>query len=205
VLILVRHGESTGNAEGRLLGRQDSPLTDRGKAQAAALRSAVAGATRLISSPLARARDTADALATGLDVEIDDRWIEVDYGEYDGQLLGSVPAEVWRHWRSDPDYRPPGGETLTEAGVRVRQACEELFGCDGEGARGPGPVVVVSHVSPIKAATCWALGLGVEGSWRLYLATASITRLDWGPTGPVLHRFNETPWATDGEGRRAIP
>jgi broad specificity phosphatase PhoE len=52
--------------------------------------------------------------------------------------------------------------------------------------------VVVSHVSPIKAATCWALGLGVEGAWRLYLATASMTRITWGADGPVLSRFNET-------------
>ena len=97
----------------------------------------VAGATRVISSPLSRARDTAEALGTGLPVEIDDRWVEVDYGEFDGQPLGSVPAEVWTRWRSDPDYRPPGGETLAEAGARVRGACEELFADEGYGARGP--------------------------------------------------------------------
>jgi broad specificity phosphatase PhoE len=195
VLILVRHGESTGNADGLLLGRMDAPLTERGLAQAGTLGPSVIGATRLISSPLSRARDTAEALGTGLPVEIDDRWVEVDYGEFDGRPLGSVPAEVWTRWRSDPDYRPPGGETLTEAGARVRSACEELFAVDGEGARGSGPVVVVSHVSPIKAATCWALGLGDGGAWRLYLATASVTRLAWGADGPVLNRFNDTPWS----------
>jgi broad specificity phosphatase PhoE len=99
-------------------------------------------------------------------------------------------------WRADPGYRPPGGETLAEAGQRVRSACDELFAVDGEGARGAGAVVVVSHVSPIKAATCWALGLGDEGAWRLYLATASVTQISWGPAGPVLNRFNETPWAS---------
>ena len=78
MLILVRHGESTGNASGLLLGRIDSPLTERGVGQARSLAVAVAGATRLVSSPLARARDTAEALGTGLPVEIDDRWIEVD-------------------------------------------------------------------------------------------------------------------------------
>jgi broad specificity phosphatase PhoE len=195
VLILVRHGESTGNADGLLLGRMDAPLTERGLTQASTLGPSVVGATRLICSPLSRARDTAEALGTGLPVEIDDRWVEVDYGEFDGRPLGSVPAEVWTRWRSDPDYRPPGGETLTEAGARVRSACEELFAVDGEGARGSGPVVVVSHVSPIKAATCWALGLGDGGAWRLYLATASVTMLAWGADGPVLHRFNHTPWS----------
>lgn len=195
VLILVRHGESTGNAEGRLLGRIDAPLTDRGRAQARSLGPAIDGVTRVLSSPLVRARDTAEALGTGLPVEIDDRWLEVDYGEFDGRPLGSVPDAVWTRWRSDPGYRPPGGESLREAGVRVRAACEELFGTDGDGARGPGAVVVVSHVSPIKLAACWALGLSEVGTWRLYLATASITRISWGSGGPVLSRFNETPWS----------
>lgn len=195
MLILIRHGESTGNADGLLLGRLDAPLTERGISQARSLGPSVAGVQRVISSPLARARATADALGTGLPVEIDDRWIEVDYGEFDGQPLGSVPAEVWTRWRSDPDFRPPGGETLAEAGNRVRSACEELFATEGAGARGAGPVVVVSHVSPIKAATCWALGLGDQGAWRLYLATASVTRITWGADGPVLNQYNQTPWS----------
>jgi broad specificity phosphatase PhoE len=197
VLILVRHGESTANAEGRLLGRLDAPLTDRGLAQARAVAEVLSGVTRVISSPLARARDTAGALATGLPVEVDERWIEVDYGAYDGSLLGDVPAEVWQRWRSDPDFRPPGGESLAEAGARVRQACEELL-APGGAARGDGNVVVVSHVSPIKAAACWALGLGDEGAWRLYLANASVTEIAWGPGGPVLRSFNHTPWAAAG-------
>ena len=97
-------------------------------------------------------------------------------------------------WKPMTGVIPP----LTEAGWRVRSACDELFAVDGEGARGPGAVVVVSHVSPIKAATCWALGLGDEGAWRLYLATASITRITWGAAGPVLAQFNDTPWSGPG-------
>jgi broad specificity phosphatase PhoE len=198
MLILVRHGESTGNAEGRLLGRIDAPLTDRGRAQARALAPSVAGAVRLVSSPLERARETAEELHTGLPVEVDDRWVELDYGEYDGRPLASVPPELWARWRTDPDFRPPGGESLREAGERVRSACEELFASDGEGARGEGAVVVVSHVSPIKAATCWALGTGDTGVWRLYLSTGSVTRIGWGPDGPVLQSYNETPWSVPG-------
>ncbi len=195
MLILVRHGESTGNADGLLLGRIDSPLTARGLEQARSLADTVAGADRLISSPLARARDTADALGTGLPVEIDERWVEVDYGEYDGRKLADIPAEVWRRWRSDTTFVPPGGESLASAGSRVREACEELFAEPGGAARGDGTVVVVSHVSPIKAATCWSLGLGDEGAWRLYLANASATRIRWGTGGPVLAGFNHTPWS----------
>jgi broad specificity phosphatase PhoE len=196
VLILVRHGESTGNAEGRLLGRIDSPLTGRGLEQARTLAATVTGATRLISSPLLRARDTADALGTGLPVEVDERWVEIDYGEFDGQKLRDIPSEVWLRWRSDPTFTPPGGESLAAAGVRVRGACEELFADPDGAARGESTVVVVSHVSPIKAAACWSLGLGDEGAWRLYLANASATRITWGPGGPVLAGFNHTPWSS---------
>lgn len=198
MLILARHGESTGNAEGLLLGRIDAPLTERGLAQARSLGPAVKGVTRVVSSPLSRALATAEALGTGLPVEVDERWVEVDYGEFDGRPLGSVPDEVWAEWRTDPGYRPPGGESLREAGTRVRAACEELFAAEGAGARDSGAVVVVSHVSPIKLAACWALGLDEVGTWRLYLATASITRITWGSDGPVLNRFNETPWSAPG-------
>ena len=66
----------------------------------------------------------------------------------------------------------------------------------GRTGPGDGTVVVVSHVSPIKAAACWSLGLGDEGAWRLYLANASVTRITWGPGGtPVLAGFNDTPWS----------
>jgi len=193
VLVLVRHGETEGNAAGQLLGHSESPLTAKGRSQAAALGVVLGPVSRLVSSPLGRARLTAEALGLDVALEIDHRWIEVDYGDYEGRALGSVPAEVWARWRADPAFRPPGGESLAEVGARVREACEELFGRAGEGARRDGEdVVVVSHVSPIKAAVAWALGAGDAVTWRLYLATASITRIGWGRDGPVLRHFNET-------------
>jgi len=150
------------------------------------------GARRLISSPLGRARETADALGLDLPVEVDLRWTEVDYGELEGEALAAVPAETWRQWRSDPGFRPPGGETMAEVGSRVRAACAELFATPGSGARAAGDVVVVSHVSPIKAAVAWALGGGDDLTWRLHLSTASMTRVAWGADGPVLRSFNHT-------------
>jgi probable phosphoglycerate mutase len=146
----------------------------------------------LRTSPLRRAQDTAAALDLGLPAEVDARWIEVDYGEYDCQPLSDVPADVWREWRRSPDFRPPGGETLAEVDARVTAACDELFATDGAGARATGgDVVIVSHVTPIKAAVAWALGAGDELSWRLHLQTASVTRIGWGNDVPVLHGFNE--------------
>lgn len=191
MLFLVRHGETEANAAGLLLGRSESPLTRRGQAQAEALRGLIEPPDRLVTSPLGRARATADALGFGLPAEVDERWVEVDYGEYDGQALGAVPAEVWQKWRRDADFVPPGGESLAAMGRRVRAACDELFAADGAGARG-GHVVVVSHVSPIKAAVAWALGAGDDLAWRLYLATASVTVIAWGADAPVLRRYNVT-------------
>jgi len=191
VLVLVRHGESAANAAGLLLGRTDSPLSDRGARQAAALGPLLGGVQRVISSPLLRTRRTAAALEAGTEIEIDERWVEVDYGEYEGQPLDAVPAEVWRRWRRDPHFRPPGGETLAEVAARVRLACEELFAEPGRGARAEhGDVVVVSHVSPIKAAVAWALRSDEPLDWRLHLSTGSLTRIGWGTEGPVLHAFN---------------
>jgi len=192
VLVLLRHGEATANAAGLLLGRSDVALTERGQQQAAALGAALGPVVSVRSSPLRRALDTAAALSLSVPVVVDERWVEVDYGEHEGQALGDVPAEVWRQWRSDPNFTPVGGESLASVAERVRGACEELFfDKDSAARRSDGDAVVVSHVSPIKAAVAWALGTDEELAWRLHLSTGSITRIGWGTDSPVLHSFNE--------------
>jgi broad specificity phosphatase PhoE len=187
VLVLVRHGQSVLNADGCLSGRLDTPLTELGVAQAAEVAAAVrtlGRPDRVISSPLQRARDTAAAL--GAAVTVDERWIELDYGPYDGVALRDVPRNVWASWQADVSWVPPGGESLVALGARVRAACE--------GALGPAEelTVVVTHVSPIKAAVAWALGVGDEVSWRMYVAPASITVIGRGDRGPLLRAFNST-------------
>ena len=196
MLILVRHGESVANARGLLLGRTDAELTETGRAQALAARALLDGPVAEVrSSPLRRARDTAALLALGPPAAVEDQWVEVDYGEFEGQPLGGIPAEVWRRWQRDRDFRPEGGETLAEVDRRISVACEELFAVDGAGARrADGDVVVVSHVSPIKAAVAWALGT-VDLFWRLHLRTASVTRIGWNRDAPILHSFNEVALA----------
>jgi broad specificity phosphatase PhoE len=193
MLILVRHGESVANAQGLLLGRTDAALTEKGIVQASSVRQLLRDPVLVLhTSPLSRARDTAALLGVGAPAEVDDRWVEVDYGEFEGQPLRDIPADVWQEWRRDPGFRPAGGETLAEVDTRVATACADLFAADGLGARAAGgDVVVVSHVTPIKAAVAWALGLGAELSWRLHLQTASVTRIGWGNGNPVLHSFNE--------------
>lgn len=184
--MLVRHGQTDANARGLLLGRADPPLSDLGRRQAAALAACIPADARVVASPLQRTRETAAAFDRP--VEIDERWIELDYGTFDGQPVADVPADVWREWRADPHYIPGGGESLVMLGNRVRAACEELL----DEARDR-DVVIVSHVSPIKAAIGWALGTGDEVGWRLFVRVASIARVAIGPWGPSLLSFNEEP------------
>ena len=195
MLILVRHGESVANAAGLLLGRTDVELTETGRAQVAAARRLLTEpVTEVRTSPLRRARDTADLLALGPAPTIDERWIEVDYGEFECRPLGDIPAEVWQRWRADRHFRPEGGETLAEVDERVAGACAELFAPDGPARRRDEDVVVVSHVTPIKAAVAWALGTP-DLYWRLHLRTASVTRIGWNRDAPILHGFNEVALA----------
>ena len=189
MLILLRHGQTASNAAGLLLGRGDPPLTELGTHQAEALSKVkgVAGARRVIASPLARTRQTAELL--GPPITLDERWIEIDYGVYEGTPLRDVPSEVWTHWRADPSWKPEGGESLIDLGRRVRAACEELL---ATGDAADNDVVVVSHVSPIKAAVAWALGVGDEVSWRMFLDVASVCRITIGERGPSLRSYNES-------------
>jgi len=120
-------------------------------------------------------------------VVVDERWVEIDYGQLDGRPVAEAWQPLWECWRADPEFVPPGGESLAAVGRRVRAACEELVE-----AASTGDVVVVTHVSPIKAAVIWALGVGDEVAWRLFCDVASVTRLGVGERGPVLRSFNET-------------
>jgi broad specificity phosphatase PhoE len=183
MLIVARHGRTEANATGLLLGRRDPPLDSLGRRQATALASALPGVERVISSPLVRARETAAAF--GRPVELDERWIELDYGSLDGTPLRDVPPETWAAWQADPGLAPGGGESLLAMGERVRAACGDLV---EEAAHAD--VVVVTHVSPVKAVLAWALGVGDEVSWRAFVAPASINRVATSSPWPSLHCFN---------------
>jgi broad specificity phosphatase PhoE len=184
VLIVVRHGQTTDNAAGLLSGRSDTALTDLGLRQAAMLAGAIGPPGRLISSPLRRARETAAAFRCH--VEVDERWTELDYGELDGHAPGDVPEEVWERWRADPHFVPARGESLAAVGERVRDACREVA---AQAAHRD--VVVVTHVSPIKAAIAWTLGVGDEIAWRLFIKGASVCRVRTSGLTPSLLGFNE--------------
>lgn len=181
---VVRHGRTEANAGGLLLGRADPPLDDEGRRQAARIAGAVPADALVVSSPLQRCADTAKAMSP--DVQVDDRFIELDYGSFDLTPVASVPAATWAAWRADVHFRPPEGESLAELAGRVGAALEDWVTQAGDR-----DLVVVTHVSPIKAAVAWALGVGIEVSWRTFVAQASITRIAVSERGPSLHAFND--------------
>ncbi len=194
MIILVRHGRTQLNATHCLQGRVDAELDEVGENQATVVGAYLAQRdkpAKIISSPLRRAQQTAHRIATHFsidDVVTDDRWIEIDYGVYDGLPLGDVPREVWNRWRTEPEFTPEGGESFAALHQRVHAACEELAANDVDG-----DVIIVSHVSPMKSASAWALGADPAVSHRSRLDQAAICRIDVGGANPVLVTFNERP------------
>ena len=184
MLYLVRHGRTSANARGLLQGRLDPPLDDVGRQQAEAIAAMVGDVDEVICSPLARARETATYF--GREPTVDERWIELAYGEYEGMPTEEVPPEIWQAWRENSNFKTKGGESFGDLDARVRAACEDLQPRMHESS-----IVVVSHVSPIKSAVAWSLGVTMEIMFHCHLSQASLCRIDNGRFGPVLHSFNE--------------
>jgi broad specificity phosphatase PhoE len=163
----------------------DVALDDVGRRQAEALGQVpyLRDAERVVTSPLTRAVETARAL--GPPVTVDERWVEIDYGVYDGADVDGVP-ELFAKWGADLSFTPERGESLAAVGSRVRQACEAL-----RSEAEDHDVVVVTHVSPIKSAVAWALGVGDEILWRMFVDLASVSLIGCGRGSPTLRGFND--------------
>jgi broad specificity phosphatase PhoE len=189
MIAFVRHGETAHNRDGRLQGRADIELSDRGADQVVRLarRFPAGSLTSVFTSPLRRARQTADAIAAvcGVPVEVDERLVELDYGDWDGRALAEISADAWSTWRADPEFAPPGGESLAAVTARVAEFCRERLRADGT-------VAAVSHVSPIKAAVAWALGVDERATWRMQLGLATVSTIGARPDGSgYLLSFND--------------
>jgi probable phosphoglycerate mutase len=197
VAMLLRHGETPLSIEKRFSGRGDAALTPRGEAQAAAAgrRLATAGIDAIISSPLRRTRQTAAAVGAvlGLDVAVDEGFAETDFGEWEGatfpEIAKSAP-DALRAWLDDPELAPPGGESLASTARRAAAARERVV------SSYPGKtVLVVSHVTPIKALLRDALGAPMDAFFRLHLDPASLSVVDWRADGPsVVRLVNDTSY-----------
>lgn len=199
--LVVRHGQSTFGAQGRFTGREDVPLTDAGRAQAAAVarRIAPAGPVVVLTSPLLRCRDTAMAVAgpAGLPVLEDGRLIDERLGVWTGLRVAEIeagwPAEFAR-WRRDPAAAPPDGESFVQVRDRVRPVLTEAL----HRYRGH-TLVLVTHAAVAKMILTTALQVDPAVAYRLRVDTGSLSAFDIdgldgldGGDGIVVRAVNET-------------
>ena len=193
--MLLRHGQTPMSVQKRYAGRSDPPLTEAGvqQAAAAAKRLASAGFGVIVTSPLLRTVQTAQAVAavTGTAVVTDDGFRETDFGAWEGLTFAEVrerwPAEL-SAWLADPDIAPPGGESFTDVSARVTAALDRLLA-----ARAGQTVLIVSHVTPIKTLVAAALLAPPAALYRMHLDVAALCEIDWYADGPaVLRSFNDT-------------
>ena len=194
--LLLRHGETPLSAERRFAGRGDIPLTDAGRQQAAAAAarlSARGGIDVIVTSPLRRARRTAEAVAeaTGAPLVVDDDLVETNFGAWEGLSFAEASArtpEEMTAWLGSADAAPPGGESFASAARRVLGAQDRLLAAYPERT-----LVLVSHVTPIKTLLCRALLAPPAALFRIHLDVASLSQVDWFADGPALVRsVNDT-------------
>jgi probable phosphoglycerate mutase len=130
VIVFARHGQTAPNRDGLVLGRADPELTDEGRRQADLLAGALAAepVAKILTSPLLRARETAEAVsaACGVPVTVDERLVEIDWGTWEGRPAGSLAIADVDRWRKDDspehgnaDAVAPAGESLDSLSGRV--------------------------------------------------------------------------------------
>jgi alpha-ribazole phosphatase len=187
-LDLMRHGEPVGGRKYR--GQIDDPLSEKGWAQ---LHAAVGDATpwtRIVSSPLQRCRAFSEWLAErhGLPLSLDERLMEVGFGEWEGksadQIEQSAPGTLAR-FKADPvNARPAGAESLAAFQARVATGLEALLEQHADQH-----VLLVGHAGVIRMAFAWALHIPLENAYRIEVASASVTRLrfEGGRASLVFH------------------
>ena len=182
-LVIVRHGETEWSRTSRHTGRTDIPLTDAGREAARELATTLAGRafTRVLSSPLVRALETARLAGFGDRVELDDDLREWDYGVYEGRTRVDIAKEIpgWTVW-TKPII---GGETLDELGERADRVITTLLPAGGD-------VLLFSHGHFLRVlAARWIEAAPVSAS-RLELWTATVSELGWETDRRVIELWN---------------
>lgn len=198
-LVLLRHGQTAMSAARVYSGHTDAELTTIGVAQARAAAAQLAqrgGVDVIVSSPLKRCVQTAQAAgkAFGLNVEIIDDLIEMDFGEWEGKTFDEAHAthpQLHSDWIADPTLAPPNGEELAALHRRVTRVRRDLV------TRFPGQtVLVISHVTPIKSLIRETLDAGPHLMSRVFLDLASISVIEFYEEDALvpacLRQFNDT-------------
>jgi len=196
-IVLIRHGQTIWNREVRFRGRADIPLDEFGLRQAEATGRYVAArwpVTAVYASPMLRAIQTAGAVARahGLDAQPFEGLMDIDYGQWQGQLASDMERQhpqLWETWWKAPHKMHfPGGEMLDDVRSRIVAALDQVV------ARHPEETVaLVSHTVANRVLLCAVLGLGNEDFWRLGQETCAVNVFDVGEDGTTkLVLLNDT-------------
>lgn len=191
-LVLVRHGETEWSKSGQHTGRTDIPLTENGVAQAgrAARYLADRDFALALSSPLARARETARII--GVDPELDEDLYEWDYGAYEGLTTPQIKVQRHGPWDLWTDGVPAGdtpGENAAEVRVRVERVINRARPVLAEGQ----DAIFVAHGHVLRALGAAWIRLAPQDGAVLKLGTATVSTLGYEHGRPVIDAWNITP------------
>ncbi|TMD66750.1 MAG: alpha-ribazole phosphatase [Chloroflexi bacterium] len=184
-LWLVRHGLTEWNTQQRFCGHSDIPLSARGRVQARwlARRLREEAITLIYTSDLARARETAEIIASlstqAVPLKVSTAWREIDFGAWEGLTYAEI-AEQFKDqlgFFTDPEQcSPPGGESLAHMLQRVMAELAAIARSDDRSIEGD--VVIVSHGGPLRVLLCSMLGMPLERQWQIRLDPGSLSAID---------------------------
>jgi broad specificity phosphatase PhoE len=181
--VLVRHGQTEWSRDLRHTGRTDVPLTDAGRGQAERLGGVLGdwSFTRVLTSPLSRARDTCRLAGFGYSAELSNALLEWDYGDYEGETTLQIREQrpEWNLWRDGC----PGGENAADVGARVDPLISELKASDGD-------VLVFAHGHLLRVLAARWVELPPEAGALFWLATATISVVGFERETAALRRWN---------------
>ncbi len=205
-LLLIRHGRTSWNAEGRYQGQTDTSLSELGREQAQRLADRLCSEDidALYASDLQRAWETAERIAAGhhLAIRPEPRLREINFGEWEGKTHEQIErsdSESLTRWFDDPVHRsPPGGETLKEVRDRVRAAYDDVMEHHREET-----VAIVAHGGTLRVLLCLALGMRPEAYWQFHFDVASLSELNVHDEGAILNTLNDTAHLRSRQARRS--
>jgi broad specificity phosphatase PhoE len=193
-ILLVRHGETDWNRSGRIMGTRPVPLSQSGVTQSArlALQLTALKAPALYSSPVVRARQTADVLAATLHVPVVEEpgLSEIGVGDWEGRFWNEFegdPARV-NFYRLPEEARPPGGETLGEVRRRAVASVERAVGQAGKH-----PAILVTHADVIRTIVAHYLEASLQTMRHMQIGHASVTALEITGSAGTLLCLNSLP------------
>lgn len=189
-LILLRHGRTTANTEGILAGDAPIALDDKGVEQARAAGERLAGIPlqMVVSSPLARCRQTLEIALPKVLPAVDEGLTECGYGEWSGRKLSELAGEpLWRTVQTHPSAVTfPGGEAMAGMAARAVAAVRKWNEHAGDGAW-----LACTHGDVIKAIVADALGLHLDLFQRIHVAPGSFTVIQYTPERPFLIKLSD--------------